>query len=1089
MCNALQSIYYGGTREDWEKIDPDYDYFNSGSDKITIYFESYFYSSVEIQGGDDFTVNAEEELTLTAICTTVEEPADIAPNIVWSVGNGEVLTVSSTQYQISGGRICLTATLTGATAGDATVTVTTPDGASDSVTVHVKDDKTIVIQDRPGKSEDGEEEPLRLKKGETAVITAKYTTCRSAADEVSQIHWQAVNAEGSDAEPVLTVKSATYRLGSDGHTATLTATVEALSYGAATLTVTGPGGAQDSIEVLVPVTIIHILPEEDAKVPQKDETAALVAVAGKTLRICAAYETAGDIAQELEELTWTVSPAEVLQQTGDTTWTTRSDGTVIVSAEFLVRTVAECTVTLQRGDIARDHCVVQSFFNVPRYRTDKFHDTESSAGMRQSLTSFLALETPCELFVTELQENGFDTAAATWKAMDAILEFEPSQMKDLVVDLSDIYAAIILDMLEAASETSLNNTGLTAAEDLADFMEDTADLVGIVDKYDTLDAEQQKKVVEILEKALRYGFDGDTMDQVSADAEFVSRLCRSSEVYLKCGATVLGSVDAYLNAIQIARLTDSMKAVLKEMNLVCSSDNIYLKKALRKCITIIESSEEDMMGSVISGELLAVGIGGAFECLDTLFNEYMDLYLSANFPGIKVVRDVGRGAKCVTNVLFGVDGTVEQYFNMYAMVQVEEVAEAALWNLLTKDDNTDTAADSFLTALDLIFVLRDQDCLKANDFVQAQTESVVGILRTALGKGDQSVTETLEQFRRDYASWRVNARTGWISYLSGDYPDTLLEEYYDKDFWANYAWLVNTSFTIACPVDVYVRDASGTLVASVVDGVPTSLSQYVSVMTDGEKKWVHVTDDQTYTITCQGSGSGTMDVTVTQHSTDGGATRTVYYYDVPVSTATTHTLKVDTMTATDGSTVTADLDTSRTEGLDTYTLTASCAALVGPDGIAFSGTYCPNSTVRVSAYIPAGLVFLGWGSSAGSEIFEDPAAPVTTLRMPAADVTIYPLFQAAPADSNAALTAASIDGQVYVTVTNATGYSLTGQLWAAVYDAEGRLLTVTSRPVTAAANAAGEAVLPWAPANGETMKLLLLDGDTLLPLAAAARIS
>ena len=102
-----------------------------------------------------------------------------------------------------------------------------------------------------------------------------------------------------------------------------------------------------------------------------------------------------------------------------------------------------------------------------------------------------------------------------------------------------------------------------------------------------------------------------------------------------------------------------------------------------------------------------------------------------------------------------------------------------------------------------------------------------------------------------------------------------------------------------CPVDVYVYDENGFLVASIVDEtvVVNKLAAYVE---DGTKI-IHMPNDQEYRVEIKATDSGTVDYSVKEYSIDKdeNTVRTVQFDSIPVEAGDSLVGTVDEITYTD----------------------------------------------------------------------------------------------------------------------------------------------------------------------------------------------
>ncbi len=114
-----------------------------------------------------------------------------------------------------------------------------------------------------------------------------------------------------------------------------------------------------------------------------------------------------------------------------------------------------------------------------------------------------------------------------------------------------------------------------------------------------------------------------------------------------------------------------------------------------------------------------------------------------------------------------------------------------------------------------------------------------------------------------------SAATGWIYHELYTYLAQILsgETYTDKN--------LTTTFTVLCPVDVYVYDAAGNIVASVVDNtVVNEGNEDVIIAVLDDAKFITLKNEGDYTVKYIGTDTGTMSTTITKKTSTGETVKT-----------------------------------------------------------------------------------------------------------------------------------------------------------------------------------------------------------------------
>ena len=95
-----------------------------------------------------------------------------------------------------------------------------------------------------------------------------------------------------------------------------------------------------------------------------------------------------------------------------------------------------------------------------------------------------------------------------------------------------------------------------------------------------------------------------------------------------------------------------------------------------------------------------------------------------------------------------------------------------------------------------------------------------------------------------------------------------------------------------CPVDLLIYDSENSLVASIENNEITRENENVALWTEGDSKYVQLFDNS-YTISYRATGSGTMDVEITEEANDVSVMRIVSFVDVPLGNGILYAGMVD----------------------------------------------------------------------------------------------------------------------------------------------------------------------------------------------------
>ena len=152
-----------------------------------------------------------------------------------------------------------------------------------------------------------------------------------------------------------------------------------------------------------------------------------------------------------------------------------------------------------------------------------------------------------------------------------------------------------------------------------------------------------------------------------------------------------------------------------------------------------------------------------------------------------------------------------------------------------------------------------------------------------------SVNEVIDRMN-GYKGLIENAQKGfdtfWILGLEEDYPELFVKYAFKLQESLN----LEKQVTVSCPVNVYVYDVDGKLVAYIKDGCPYAEGNITAVV-EGESKNFYFYDDGEYEMVCDGYNNGSMNIAINIYD-EGFITQTVNYFDIPVSDNSTHRLEI-----------------------------------------------------------------------------------------------------------------------------------------------------------------------------------------------------
>ena len=641
-------------------------------------------------------------------------------------------------------------------------------------------------------------------------------------------------------------------------------------------------------------------------------------------------------------------------------------------------------------------------FNPTIYRANYLYrgtDTPSS-NVRNTINEV----TPAEASIEALQEAGVEDALTLWKSFDLISGAvdDPTVLYDFAAEPKDLYSAVILNALEASATydwipaemedtLKLCDTFVSTVKDLMEF-EYGIDIQNDND-FENLNDAQREKLAELTEAWF-------TEEQPD--------LCALSDVFsaFTKATKVVGNIEDYFERIascaMVANMNEYMKEVLHQVYQdSLSTGNLALQLALADCVEVMDSSTAEVIAKIITDEVVVVGTDAAKYLIKEVLWDQVAKTLYATHPAAAVFQAAYKSGKFISNLLYNTDNTYEQYLKMLAVTDVENLVDYTYRNLEDTFANRKDlfSASVYLSAIDLIFSLRDEDSVRVYELVDVLDQSLVNQIVKLFGKDTYAATrEYLRTRQQFYGTTHAEALTAWIYLLEEDYPgsglyeqyqgliDTINDEYCSKEFLA------------ACPVDVYVYDDSDRLVASVVDGCVSNDGDVLIALIGDTKVVRFYNGDENYRIEYVGTDQGKMDITISEFNSNEEVVRTVNYNDVELQDGIAYTAEADDTSyeltnKADGSSVPCDYDSLDVENDRTHTVSVQSGSLVRNDEVFLTTEANAGETLEINAYIPEGYHFMYWEASNGEDIFADKASGSTTFIMPDEDVVVRAIIQ------------------------------------------------------------------------------------------------
>lgn len=614
----------------------------------------------------------------------------------------------------------------------------------------------------------------------------------------------------------------------------------------------------------------------------------------------------------------------------------------------------------------------------------------ASYGPTQTVNEYLAYQTPSEILLDAMEEEGFQVGLAAWEGVTIVADtaIDITNLDNISLMPRDLFAAIILDMLEVSCDLEVergDTQRLSQVVGSATTWLDTLMGKGEVALSD-LSEKQKEELGKQLEKAFYKEF--PDMKGISDLGKVIGYYMQFVDVL----TTLTDMVEVIYNDLMLYNMSQSMKDVLRTMydEACLKGYPLQLQLALMDCMEIINAADPLAFVTETTLDATVVAGKGALKTAVSLYWAGARTQIQLAHPEILILQAAYSGSRLVCNQVFNTDEIVDQYWELLATVEVEHLLETTRATLATRFQRSGTVRDAqaYLDATGALFSIRKLDCDSAAKYVNAVDEALVSKLLALAGKTNDAFREDILSIRNSYQTGMDIARWGWVEYAMDRYPD--LEEVREQ-----YQKLEQLQKTLkaACPVDVYVYDQSGALVASVVgECITCAADAPIAIVKQGDVKTLYFYGDDQYNVVLTGYDAGAMDVVVTEYDQEGRSARTASFYDVPLTAEQTYQAEVFSQSGDyaltgeeSASPLSPDVDTGR----DTSSVTAAVenGAFSVNGALLQTVTGAPGQEYIVTAVIPEGMHFWKWTCTGGT--VADPSSSTTTLRLPASgEVTL-----------------------------------------------------------------------------------------------------
>ncbi|MCH5187522.1 MAG: leucine-rich repeat domain-containing protein, partial [Oscillospiraceae bacterium] len=682
-------------------------------------------------------------------------------------------------------------------------------------------------------------------------------------------------------------------------------------------------------------------------------------------------------------------------------------------------------------------------FDVDIYRADFL--TTSSLGRTMEDTYFNLSESPSQRLRAAGRECGMDGAAGAWNAfMDTLKMIDnPSSIVDYAFEEKDMYEAIIMSLFESSVDykvmSCINNDITKQTRNFVSEVTSQMETIFEYQGFSTIDLKKlSKEEKDNLFKNCDAAFKKAHPD-AAAIGDITSFIGKAID-YASDFQSLCEQINAYYN---IRLLSDSMKQIMTDMYNSCPSDNPALKQALRDCIGVMNTSDDEFTQRMVANLIGLTGKNVAEAGIKEFWKGAKQSFQMAH-PAAFVFQSAYDAGKYVTQVCYNSDKIQEKYCKIIALVNTENLLYTVYNDSKNRfmSNKTKENAQSYNSAVDIMFNMLDNDCKYATAFADALDSSLVGQITNALGD------TTTEDFKKSVSSIRSSTDifhetvlTYWIGELESEGNDRYKEyEYLLDESWER----MKKRYNIACPVDVYIYDKNGVIVGSVVDNVPYCRPDAnITIAVEGDKKTVYMYGEEEYKISYIGNDIGAMDINIAEYDDEGNITRNVYFNNIELVDGLTYTSNdsgessvKDAYVLTDENDTDVIPEYDTINNSDSVTYSANVERGYFTEQASVSHELHAGENAKITAYIPEGYKFIGWVTNTGENIFADETSISTTICMPAHDITIIAVIEVDDDFIN-----------LNLTLSNPNDFDVSAVVFFAIYDDDDNFIKVSSTDV------------------------------------------
>lgn len=213
----------------------------------------------------------------------------------------------------------------------------------------------------------------------------------------------------------------------------------------------------------------------------------------------------------------------------------------------------------------------------------------------------------------------------------------------------------------------------------------------------------------------------------------------------KVAFTVFDLIDMAANLGTVDKLSRPQISVLTNMYSKCTD------KTMKLAISSVVNTYGDEIGKMLAAVFYGATTAGENILKFTLDNVWADLCIS--HPYLKVLFLAQQGSKLVSNVLFSTDETIEQYYKMKILDEVQSLLEKAMSDAKKEflTNKTASNAKKYTAAVNMMLNMHLVGLQYAHKFIDIQDKSFVGRIQAFFNSDRAEDLKSLMSIYNDFA--------------------------------------------------------------------------------------------------------------------------------------------------------------------------------------------------------------------------------------------------------------------------------------------------------------------------------------------------